>query len=263
MKALRMAGSYLHYLTKAKTKHAVHSPFVFELITQVFEDHSHRKEYAAIERQARALRRNNNVIETVDFGAVSGKTNYTTQFRKVSKIAALAGIPARQGRLLFRLMEYLKPNNIIELGSSVGISTMYQALGHPKSKMISIEGCASTAAYAQESTQIVKAKNVNFLIGRFEHMLPRALEGMETVDYAFIDGNHAYIPTLQYFKQLLPKATNNTLFIFHDIHWSADMERAWAEIQSTPEVTLTIDLFFMGMVFFRKEMPTQHFTLRF
>lgn len=263
MKILFMAWSYLRFLMKAKTKHAVHSPFVYDFVTKVLEDHSHSKDYNIIERQVRVLSRNHNAIETVDFGSVSGKAGYTTQFRKVSQIASQAGISHRQGRLLYRLIDYYKPENIIELGSSVGISTMYQAKANPQSKMISIEGCASTAAYAQESIQAVKAKNVKFLLGRFEHMLPRALQEMGSVDYAFIDGNHTYEPTLEYFNLLLPKATNDSVFIFHDIHWLTDMERAWETIQSSPAVTLTIDLFFMGLVFFRKELTPQHFILRF
>ncbi|HAH58880.1 MAG: class I SAM-dependent methyltransferase [Lentimicrobium sp.] len=263
MKILFMAWRYLCFLMKAKTRHAVHSPFVYDFITKVLEDHSHYKDYDIIERQVRVLRRNHNIIETVDFGAVSGKPGYVTRFRKVNQIALQAGISRRQGRLLYRIVAYYKPENIIELGSSVGISTMYQAKANPKSKMKSIEGCASTAAYAQESIQAVNAKNVSFLLGRFEHMLPRAFEDMSSVDYAFVDGNHSYAPTLEYFNQLLPKVNNESILVFHDIHWSRDMERAWKTIQSSSEVILTIDLFFMGLVFFRKELTPQHFMLRF
>lgn len=263
MKILFIAWSYLRYLMKAKTKHAVHSPFVFDFVTNVLEDHVPKQDYAVIERQARVLKRNDNTIETVDFGSVSGKANYTTQFRKVSRIASQAGISSRQGRLLYRLIAYYKPANMLEMGASVGISTMYQAKANPQGQMISIEGCASTAAYAQESIQAIRVKNVMFLLGQFEHMLPRALQNLETVDYAFIDGNHNYRPTLFYFNQLMTKVTNDSLFIFHDIHWSQDMERAWKVIQTTPGVTLTIDLFFMGLVFFRKELTPQHLIIRF
>ena len=55
-----------------------------------------------------------------------------------------------------------------------------------------------------------------------------------------------------------------TILIFDDIHWSAEMEKAWAEIKANPSVTLTIDLFFIGLVFVRKaQKEKEHFIIRY
>ncbi|MDD3743437.1 MAG: class I SAM-dependent methyltransferase [Lentimicrobiaceae bacterium] len=263
MKFFFMAWSYLKYKLKAKTKHAVHSPFVFDFITKVMEPHTFKEDYATIEKQVQVLQRNMNSIETVDFGATTANTGYARRLRRVSSIAKKAGIPRKQGRFLYRLIEYYQPEKMLEIGSSVGISTMYQAKANPAARLISIEGCASTAAYAQESVSAVNADNVKVLIGQFEHVLPIALLELEQLDYAFIDGNHNYSSTLAYFELLKQKARNGAVFVFHDIHWSPGMERAWEVIKSSEEVTITIDLFFMGLVFLKKELTPQHFILRF
>ena len=263
MKKIRIAYKYLIYLLKAKSKHTVHSPFVFDFMTKVLDDHTYYPEYEKVEQQYQKLLHNRNRIETVDFGSSRGRIGYTTRFRSVKEIASHAGIPGRYGRLLFRIIRYFTPQNILEMGTSVGISAIYQASAAPQSRFMAIEGCASTAALAVESLEAAGVKNVEILIGKFDLMLPKALEKLPTVDYAFIDGNHTYAATLQYFIALLPKVNDNSIFIFHDICWSAGMEQAWAEIKQHPQVTLTIDLFFMGIVFFRKGMVPQHFILRY
>ena len=87
---------------------------------------------------------------------------------------------------------------------------------------------------------------------------------MEKINLAFIDGNHRKEPTLHYFSELLKKSTNDSIFIFDDIHWSSEMEEAWNLIQQHDSVTLTVDLFFIGLVFFSTDFKVkQHFTIRF
>lgn len=263
MKTVRIILKYITYRLKSKTKHAVHSPFVFDFITQVLEDQTHYREYKTVEKHVRRLRHNRNSIETVDFGARKGRMSYTTSFRRVQEIAKTNGIPRKYGRLLFRIVRYFKPASMLELGTSVGISTMYQALGAPEAAFTTIEGCASTGELAQKSFDATGCKNVNLVMGNFDIVLSKTLAGFQKMDYAFIDGNHAYKPTMNYFRQIEPYMQNNGLLIIHDIHWSKDMEKAWEEVCRHPRVTVTIDLFFMGLVFFRKELSKQDFIIRY
>jgi predicted O-methyltransferase YrrM len=100
--------------------------------------------------------------------------------------------------------------------------------------------------------------------GSFEKTLPFISNKIEKIDLLFVDGNHRKDPTLKYFHFFLSKATNNSIFIFDDIHWSKEMEEAWKQVQAHHSVTLTIDLFFVGLVFFSTDFKVkQHFTVRF
>lgn len=260
---IRILLRFLTYRLKGKTKHAVHSPFVYDFICNVLEDKTVYPEYKTVEQQVIRLKRNPNSIETVDFGARRGRTGYTTKLRRVKEIAATTGIPRKYGRLLFRIVKYFNPGTMLELGTSAGISTMYQAIAAPSATFKTIEGCASTAALAQESLNSAGCSNVSLVMGNFDKELPETLGSLLKVDYAFIDGNHTYEATVNYFGEIAAKSGNDTLLIFHDIHWSSEMEKAWEEIIKHPGVTVTIDLFDMGLVFLRRELSRQHFVIRF
>jgi len=258
-----MVFRYIRYLFRAKTKHGIHSPFVFELVTRVLNDQKQHAEYQQVESLRKQLLRNGNTIEVIDFGARKGNSGYSTYFRKVNEIARRAAIPVKYGRLLLRLIKYYKPRTMLELGSSVGISTMYQAMGNPVARFTSVEGCATTAEYAINNIKMLGLPNTRFVIGNFDVVLNEALSGFESLDYAFIDGNHTSEATMRYFNAIVELAGNDSVYIIHDIHWSPDMETAWQQICRHPSVKVTIDLFYMGLVFFRKEMSAEHFIIRF
>jgi predicted O-methyltransferase YrrM len=185
--------------------------------------------------------------------------------RTISEIAERSLKSEKYGQLLFRLVNHFKPNTILELGTSLGISTAYLASANPNSKVITIEGCPNIASEAKKNFEILGLKNIESVIGNFDSVLPAALCQLPTADckLVFFDGNHKKEPTLRYFNQCLELADNTSVFIFDDIHWSNEMEEAWEEIKSHPQVTVTIYLFFLGLVFFRKEQVKQNFIVRF
>lgn len=263
-KGWKLALRYLRYLRRSKTKHGVHSPFVFDFITKVLEDHTHYPAYDLVEAQRDKLLHNKNQIEVVDLGVLAGKKKYSTYLERVKNIAKKSGISPSQGKLLHRIVKYFQPNIMVELGTSLGISSMYQVSASPESFFVGIEGCASTASFADQNIALF-SENKTFLVvmGGFDVMLPQVLQKLEKVDHAFIDGNHAYKPTLKYFSLLLPKLHENSILIFHDIHWSSEMEHAWQDIIKNSSVTISIDLFSMGIVFFRTGTPKQDFVIRF
>lgn len=261
---LQQIFKYLAYLRKAKTKHGVHSPFVYELVTKVIDDKVLYPAYNKVEEQRNKLLHNRNLLEIVDFGASAGRAGYTTSFERVKDIAARSSIPPKQGQLLYRLVKYFKPEIMLELGTSLGMSSIYQVSGSPDSFFIGIEGCAATAAIAEENlNKFSDEQSYSIIIGNFNIALPGVLSKLDTLDYAFIDGNHAYKPTIEYFKKILPYTNEYSLVIIHDIYWSKGMEMAWDEIRKNPLVTITVDLFSMGLVFFRKGLPKQDFIIRF
>lgn len=257
-------NKYLKYYFKSKTKFGIHSPFVFDFITNVIEDENQYPEYEKVEEQRLKLLRNRNQIEVVDFGIMAGKRGYTTSLERIKEIAKRTSISPREGQLLYRIVRYFKPEIILEMGTSLGISSIYQVSASPDSFFIGIEGCAATAAIADENLgKFSELKNYSIVIGNFNVMLPSVLSKLDKLDYAFIDGNHAYQPTIEYFNKILPYTHEDSLMIFHDIYWSDEMEKAWSEIKRNPLVSVTVDLFSMGIVFFRKGMPKQDFIIKF
>jgi predicted O-methyltransferase YrrM len=263
MKKIGILLKLLAFRMKARNKHGIHSPFVYDFVTRILKDHHYYPEYKKAERQVSMLKRNNNVLETIDFGSGRGKMGYVRRMQKVKDIVRTTGIASREGRLLYRLVAYFRPDTMLELGSSLGVSTIYQATGAPGARFISIEGCASIAAVARESLNNAGSEQVELLIGHFNTELPKALEQLGQIGYAFIDGNHTYMATVSYFKKIKQYCSDSSVLVFHDIHWSKGMEKAWEEIQSDEQVTVTIDLFFMGIVFFRRELSKQDFRIRF
>ena len=251
--------AYLKFLWKSTNQHGVHSPFVYGLVTMCFYDKSSYSVYKIISEYRKSLLRKEQPIEVTDFGA--GSRVFNSSERKISAIAKTAGITPKRARLLNRLVRYLKVKSALELGTSLGIGSVAMAAGN-KVRLTTLEGCPNTAKTAQEEIQAFELGNIISRVGEFGELLqdPALLDS--SYDLIYFDGNHQKQPTLAYFHQLLPVANNDTVFIFDDIHWSREMTEAWEEIKAHPSVRVSIDTFFWGFVFFRKEQEKEHFRIR-
>ncbi|MGC4103198.1 O-methyltransferase [Ferruginibacter sp.] len=260
----QLAKKYLHYyFTASNSKgHGVHSPFVFDFIKFVKNDKKQYGCYTLIEAQRKKLLQDDTVIEVEDFGA--GSSVIKTNSRVVKNIAASSLKPKRFSQLLFRMAQHYQPKTILELGTSFGITSAYLAAGNKNAMVYTCEGAKNIAAIAAKNFDTLQLKNIVLTEGDFAKTLPPLLSSLQNIDLAFVDGNHRKQPTLDYFEQLLKVSNPATILIFDDIHWSEEMEAAWAEIQQHAAVTLTIDLFFIGIVCINSSFKAkQHFTLRF
>jgi len=259
--ALQQIRSYLGHLVKARNRHGVHSPFVYELIAHVLRQIEVMSEFAPVEQLRDELLHSDQSIRVTDLGA--GSRVFDQPTRRVADIARTSLKAPKHSAMLFRLARYFRPEHVLELGTSFGISTLYLALGADDGSVTTIEGCPQTQRIAVQHFERMKQRNINPVLGSFRTRLPEVLQAMERLDMAFLDGHHAKEPTLDYFEQCLGKAHNDTLLVFDDIHWSAGMEEAWETIKAHPQVTVTIDLYDMGLVFLRKEQAKEHFVLRY
>lgn len=280
---------YIKFLLKSQNQHGLHSPFVYDLVTNCFYDKKKYKEYKLLKQYRKDLLKNNTTIQVTDFGA--GSRVFTSNKRTISAIAKNVGIPKKRARFLFRLVNYLGCKDNLELGTSLGIGAAALA-ANKKSNLTSIEGCPQTAEVTRKQLKRFNIKNVKLIVGEFEEILSKIvtqpeeksktskdsqehqqqpknnnhqttnLEQQTSFDLIYFDGHHTKEATLKYFQQLLSTAHNNSVFVLDDIHWSSGMEAAWEEIKAHPEVRVTIDTFFLGLVFFRKEQAKQHFTIR-
>jgi predicted O-methyltransferase YrrM len=261
MKALQLILRYIKYFFTAKGKHTVQAPFLYELITQVINESTDDENCNSIDAIRKELCQSDKEIQITDFGA--GSTINNSKTRKIKDIAKNSAKNAKFGKLLYRIIQFYKPKNIIELGTSLGISTSYLAKADTNANIFTFEGCPVTATIAQENFDKQNIKNTSITLGNFNLTLANKLKEILTIDLAFIDGNHQEKPTIDYFKQCLKYANNNTIFIFDDIHWSQGMENAWNYIKEHEKTTLTIDLFFIGIVFVKSELSKENFTIRF
>ena len=240
----------------------MHSPFVFQFILHVLNNKSNYQPPRAVEDLRKKLLTDSRTLSIDDFGAGS-RTAFNKQ-RSVRRIAKSALKSKKYAQLLFRLVKHYEPKTILELGTSLGLTTSYLSLANPQAKFITIEGSEAIANVAQENFDRFGLKNIQLLNGNFDDLLPSVIPPLSSIDLAYIDGNHRYEPTMTYFAQILQKTNNDSVLVFDDIHWSNEMERAWEEIKAHPAVRCTVDVFFLGFVFFRKEFKErQHFTVRF
>ncbi|NLH51398.1 MAG: class I SAM-dependent methyltransferase [Bacteroidales bacterium] len=254
--------SYINYRVKARTRYSVHSPFVYDFIEKVIRGKGKKDGYIPAETTRARMFKDNRSIIFEDFGT-GGQYNPNYSIR-ISQIARRSAKRKKEGRLLARLAAWQKPAQILELGTSLGISTLYLAAACPYAEVITLEGCREVLAIAENNFNQQGMSNIRTLPGPFEETLPQLLsDGSITPGLVLFDGNHQYQPTLNYFEQLLPLARPSTIFVFDDIHWSAGMEKAWEEICSRPEISLSIDIFSMGIVFFKAGFTKQHFILHF
>lgn len=249
---------YIKFLLSSTNQHGVHSPFVYDLVTKCFYDNNDYSEYSEINAYRKRLKHSHHKINVTDFGAGSKKLK--SNAREVSRIAKHASISKNNAKLLFRLAKYFKPESVLELGTALGFATHALSAGHPKCNIITIEGCPEISAFTKQQLKLQNLENIDLKTGDFLKIIPE-LEP-SAFDIIFFDGNHQKDTTLQYFESLLPKAHNNSIFIFDDIYWSKDMTEAWKIIKEHPKVTVTIDTFYWGIVFFRTEQTKEHFTIR-
>jgi predicted O-methyltransferase YrrM len=252
--------AYLKFLYHSKNQHGVHSPFVFSLVTKCFYDKRQYPEYSILKNYRKSLLGNYNTIEVTDFGA--GSRVFKSNARAINQIAKNAGITQKRAELLFRIVNYFQPENILEIGTSLGLAASALSLGNKNARITTLEGCEKTLAVAQNQFEKFELTNIVSAQTEFDSYLKTRNPGPENLDLIYFDGNHSKEATLDYFELLLPTITNESVWIFDDIHWSKDMEEAWEIIKRHPKVTVTIDTFQWGIVFFRHEQPKEHFVIR-
>ena len=255
--------SFIKYQLKAHYKkgYGLHSPFVFKLVRDIIYCQYPFYAFGRINQLRNKLAKSSHLINVVDYGA--GSSVLGGKSREVSGLVKQSSIRSKYGKLLFRIVNETNPESILELGTSIGISTVYLALTDKRRKVTTIEGCPETSQFAGELFDELRCDSIHRITGRFNDVLPAFVAQQSKLDFVFFDGHHLKQATMDYFNICLSKAENDTVFVFDDIHWSKGMEEAWNAIYSHPQVTVSLDLFQLGIVFFRKECQKQHFIVRY
>jgi len=240
----------------ANGANGIHSPFVFDFYFQVLNHPYNFYAFDQIEEQRDRLLDLDSVIEYQDLGSKSAFVK-----TKISQLAAKSLMPETKDVFLFQLCHWLKPKNVVELGTCLGITTAYLAKAYP-ARIYTFEGIGAISNEAKEVWKLLKINNIELIEGAIDATLPNFLiKNSPNIDIAIVDANHSYAATIANFKNLAPHISNNGCIVFDDIYWSSDMAKAWNEICEMPEVTISIDLFHLGLVFFRKESLKEKFII--
>lgn len=260
--AFRMSVGYVLHQITSGNRHDAHSPFLYNLLTDGIYTKEKSEQFKAIEERRQFLLRDHSHLAVTDFGAGSSINQKPVQ-RTVKEITSRFAKSPGFCRLLFKIVKYMKPEVIVELGTSMGLSTMYLAAGNPSAKVYTLEGCTETAKRAIQNFDACGYTNISCITGDFDSTLDPLLKKTGKLDLLFIDGNHTYEATLRYFRMALPYLSSKSVIIFDDINWSEGMQKAWHEIVSGKEVTLSVDFYIVGLTFFDSALSKQHFKMRY
>jgi len=259
---LNLAFQYTGYkLCRPHRKgHGIHSPFLFDFVNQVIRmKKAGTEKIEAIQALQKNLRKSKETIPIEDLGA--GSSHIPNNIRKISDITRYSSTNHKKGKLLYHIIRRYKPEVIIELGTCLGLGTMYLASGNPDSQVFTLEGCPNLVQMSRDHFNQLGFKNIISLQGKFDDTLPEILSKTGSFGLVFVDGHHTKEATLRYFRLLLPYATAGSIIVFDDIRWSEEMEQAWIEICRQESVKLSLDLFTLGIVFFNPKIIKQHYQL--
>lgn len=260
--SIKLIFQYIVYRFSAKSSrgHGIHSPFVFDFTQKVLSKKSYDSKIISIERIRKNLLKQQELISHSKFGAGA---KFNIKPVSISSVVCKQSVTTRFGQILFNLCRWMNSQNVLEIGTSIGVSTMYLASACENGKVITLEGEARRIAIAKSSIEDLGLTNVDFIQGDFAQTIPLVLKNCVNLDFVFFDGNHTKEATLSYFKLCLSKVHEDSVFVFDDIRWSNEMLNAWNEIISDSNITISIDLFKMGIVFFRKGIIKQHFNINY
>jgi predicted O-methyltransferase YrrM len=259
MKHIRILYKYnLHFFSARNTfGFGIHSPFLYQLTRTAIYDKNAYYIFPRIEAIRSELKKDNNLLSIRDFGTGKDKK------RKVAEIAATSLKSAKYGQMLYKVARFCKSREILELGTSFGLTTAYLASSSPEIHCISLEGCEKISTVANRNFEKLQLKNIQIVVGNIDLTLPRVLNDCSKLDLIFIDANHRMPAIYNYFEQCLTKINNESVIIIDDIYWSDEMGKAWEMIKNHPRVTTTFDLFQLGIVFFRSDLHKKHYKLRY
>lgn len=240
--------THLSYL-KHRKGHGIHSPYLFEFLNGVVFNSE------KTECPAWVLKEHRDLLKLSTPSAGEGRT--------VRSFISHSSVSEKQGKLLHRISSWFKPEMVVELGTGLGLSTLYLATGSPGTVLHSIEGNTERATFAAHLVSRCMLGPVSIHWGDMDEKLGDILALMPGRFLAYVDGNHHYEPTVRYVRSLMERAGEEAVILMDDIYWSRDMNHAWREIISWPECRVSIDLFHLGILLLRKNLHKESFKIKF
>lgn len=255
---LQPIRSYLSHWLNQVDEHSIHSPFFFDFYKNVIKKSRKATSNNKIEEIRGSLLNNNSNIEIEDLGAGSRHSTSTT--KSIAEVAKNSLSPEALSKLYQHIVHYNDARYIVELGTSMGLNTLYLA-EKSDARVFTFEGSKSLANIALTHFELFEKKNIQLIEGNIDNTLTEFLQNTEKINFALLDANHRYEPTLRYFNLLVRRFNDKSILVVDDIHWSEEMEKAWKELYQHKLVYGSIDLFRCGILFFDPALNKQHFVL--
>ena len=250
--------SRLNFLLKSSNQHGIHSPFVYDLITKCFYDKTSFSAYHNLKVLRNELIHNQDLVKIKHYSEASKV--FQTNHQKISTIVKCEGSSYKKQKQLYRITNYFKPKNVLELGTSIGLGSTAMAFASNKSIITTVEVNENLSDIAKKVFKSYQLKNIQIDTSSFKDFFKKS--NYENLDLVYLDGTCDKESTIENFNSLLKHSHNESVFIFNNIYWNKEMTEAWNIIKKQKEITVSIDTFYWGFLFFRKEQPKQHFTIR-
>lgn len=266
MVLLQRIWSYVRHVLAAwnTSGEGIHSPYLFRLVRFVLRDKNAYYCFGDIERRREYLLACPDELDVVDYGSRGSKEGKQVR-RKINEIAAGHLESAKMGQLLFRLVNFMgqeekRPLEILELGTSLGITTAYLSSADSHNHVVTLEGSEAVWQVARGVWRALRLKNIESKVGNIDDTL--YLYAREKLDLAYVDANHTYEATMRYADYLLPRMHEKGVLVIDDIHYSEEMERAWTALKNDSRVTTSMDLYHMGLLFVDTHYLKRHYRIR-
>ena len=250
--------SRLNFLLKSSNQHGIHSPFVYDLITKCFYDKTPFSAYHNLKALRNELIYNQDLVKVKHYSEASKV--FQSNHQKISTIVKGEGSSYKKQKQLYRITNYFKPKNVLELGTSVGLGSAAMAIASNNSIIKTVEVNKNISDIAKKVFKSYQLKNIQIDTSSFKDFFKKS--NYENLDLVYLDGTCDKESTIENFNSLLKYSHNESVFIINNIYWSKEMTEAWNIIKKQKEITVSIDTYYLGFLFFRKEQPKQHFTIR-
>jgi len=256
LKAQRIKSFISHWLNKVD-EHSIHSPYFFDFYRHVIKPAQKAKGEPSLEALRQRLLQNKMPVQMEDLGAGSAVGGSK---RTLADITEVSVSPAKLSQLYLNILNYIDARYVVELGTSIGLNTLYLSQ-KTDSRIFSFEGNKSLINIALTHFESMDRKNIQLIEGNIDHTLSEFLQNTTKINFALVDANHRYEPTLRYFNMLVRRMNEKSIMVIDDIHWSGEMEKVWRELYRHSLVYGSIDLYRCGILFFDPALNRQHFTL--
>lgn len=252
-----MMKQWFEFYRKAKTIYQTHSPFLFEFYTNVLNTTKEYYAFSEIEKVRKQLKDSKMTIDFTEYGAGSRVMSGDKRF--VSKIASSGISDVSRCRNLFNLVNYLSPGRVLEFGTSLGVSTLYLAAARKSAIIDTVEANAHLVKIAKENAKKLTLSNIQFNQSKFDDFISSLNKDVK-YDMVYLDGNHTFEATTDYFNRLLPHMAENCVVVVDDIHWSEGMYEAYKVLKNHERVFTTVETAYVGYLFLDKKYPQAEHT---